>query len=61
MAADVTARYRALEQLRESEAFMLGCSPRLATVSKSSISMPLLAFMSEGGKRVMEVSDSRQT
>lgn len=57
MAADVTARYRALEQLRESEAFMRGVLAASNDCIKVLDLDAKLAFMSEGGKRVMEVSD----
>ncbi|MEN3236367.1 PAS domain-containing protein [Methylobacterium ajmalii] len=57
MAANVTARYRAFAQLRESEAFMRG----VLAASKDCIMVldldANLTFMSEGGKRAMEVSD----
>ncbi|MGW5837841.1 PAS domain-containing protein [Methylorubrum extorquens] len=57
MAADVTARYRAVEQLRESEAFMRGVLAASNDCIKVLDLDAKLAFMSEGGKRVMEVSD----
>lgn len=57
MAADVTARYRAVEQLRESEAFMRGVLGASSDCIKVLDLDAKLAFMSEGGKRVMEVSD----
>ena len=57
MAADVTARYRAVEQLRESEAFMRGVLAASSDCIKVLDLDAKLAFMSEGGKRVMEVSD----
>ena len=57
MAADVTARHRAVEQLRESEAFMRGVLSSSNDCIKVLDLEAKLAFMSEGGKRVMEVSD----
>lgn len=57
MAADVTARQRAVEQLRESEAFMRGVLAASNDCIKVLDLDAKLAFMSEGGKRVMEVSD----
>lgn len=57
MAADVTARQRAVEQLRESEAFMRGVLASSNDCIKVLDLDAKLAFMSEGGKRVMEVSD----
>nr|WP_281024468.1 PAS domain-containing protein [Methylorubrum zatmanii] len=57
MAADVTARYRAVDQLRESEAFMRGVLAASNDCIKVLDLDAKLAFMSEGGKRVMEVSD----
>lgn len=57
MAADVTERHRAVEQLRESEAFMRGVLASSNDCIKVLDLDAKLAFMSEGGKRVMEVSD----
>ncbi len=57
MAADVTARYRAVEQLRDSEAFMRGVLAASNDCIKVLDLDAKLTFMSEGGKRVMEVSD----
>ena len=57
MAADVTARHRAVEQLRESEAFMRGVLASSNDCIKVLDLDAKLTFMSEGGKRVMEVSD----
>jgi two-component sensor histidine kinase len=57
MAADVTARYRAVEQLREREAFTRGVLAASNDCIKVLDLDAKLTFMSEGGKRVMEVSD----
>lgn len=57
MAADVTARHRAVEQLRESEAFMRGVLASSNDCIKVLDLDARLTFMSEGGQRVMEVSD----
>lgn len=57
MAADVTTRHRAVEQLRESEAFMRGVLASSNDCIKVLDLDAKLTFMSEGGKRVMEVSD----
>ncbi|SEP25501.1 PAS domain S-box-containing protein [Methylobacterium sp. UNC300MFChir4.1] len=57
MAADVTERHRAVEQLRESESFMRGVLAASNDCIKVLDLDAKLAFMSEGGKRVMEVSD----
>ncbi|GJE79532.1 PAS domain-containing sensor histidine kinase [Methylorubrum thiocyanatum] len=57
MAADATARHRAIEQLRESEAFMRGVLAASNDCIKVLDLDAKLAFMSEGGQRVMEVSD----
>lgn len=57
MAADVTGRYRAVEQLRESEAFMRGVLAASNDCIKVLDLDAKLTFMSEGGAKVMEVSD----
>lgn len=57
MAADATARHRALEQLRESESFMRGVLAASSDCIKVLDLDARLTFMSEGGKRVMDVSD----
>lgn len=55
--SDCTARHCALEQLRESEAFMRDVLVASNDCIKVLDLDAKLVFMSEGGKRVMEVSD----
>ncbi|MWV25326.1 PAS domain-containing protein [Methylobacterium sp. 2A] len=57
MAADVTARRHAVEQLRKSEAFLRNVLAASNDCIKVLDLDAKLVFMSEGGQRVMEVSD----
>ncbi len=55
--SDTTARHRAVEQMRESESFMRGVLAASNDCIKVLDLDAKLTFMSEGGQRVMEVSD----
>lgn len=55
--SDCTARHRAVEQLRESDTFMRGVLASSNDCIKVLDLDAKLTFMSEGGARVMEVSD----